>query len=231
MTPRGFDRPGVARTASGPDCGRLKITVRDRATNRLTPCRINVVGPDGDFYQPDANRLSPYSLTGQWPETRQRKSAGQGPDFVISGGSFIRREKPRSSFRAGRFESRSGKDSSTSRSSARSWSSAGRDRSLVARTGTHDADGGDGVLSGRPAPALPPHKRSGRSNDPRPARSRGYPVRLDPGLQRAARPVHRIDGDDGVAPASRPGSKLGAAAAARPGSPPGRNTVARRMGI
>ena len=33
VTPPGFDRPGVARTVSGGTFGRLKITVRDRATN------------------------------------------------------------------------------------------------------------------------------------------------------------------------------------------------------
>ena len=78
-TPPGFDRPGAARTASGAASGRLKITVRDRATNRFTPCRINVVGPDGDFYQPAPNRLSPYSLSGRWPETGKGNRQGKGP--------------------------------------------------------------------------------------------------------------------------------------------------------
>ena len=73
-----FDRPGAARTASGEHCGRLKITVRDRATGQLTACRVNVVGPDGDFYQPAANRLSPYSLAGQWPETGKGNRPGEG---------------------------------------------------------------------------------------------------------------------------------------------------------
>ena len=51
----------------------------DRATNRLTPCRINVVGADGNFYQPAENRLSPYSLTGQWPDTGKGNRQGKGP--------------------------------------------------------------------------------------------------------------------------------------------------------
>ena len=79
MTPPGFGRPGVARTAAGGGSGRVKITVRDRATNRLAPCRINVVGPDGDFYQPAQNRLTTYSLTGQWPETGKGNRLGKGP--------------------------------------------------------------------------------------------------------------------------------------------------------
>jgi putative membrane-bound dehydrogenase-like protein len=79
FTPPGFGRPGAARTASGAECGRIKIAVRDRATNRLTPCRINVVGADGDFYQPADNRLSAYSLTGQWPTTGKGNRQGKGP--------------------------------------------------------------------------------------------------------------------------------------------------------
>ena len=79
ITPPGFSRPGVARTAPAKGSARVKITVRDRATNEITPCRINVVGPDGDFYQPAPNRLSPYSLTGQWPETGKGNRPGKGP--------------------------------------------------------------------------------------------------------------------------------------------------------
>ena len=87
LTPPGFGRPGLAKTASGADCGRVHITVRDRATNQLTPCRINVVGPDGDFYQPAPNRLSPYSLTGEWPKTGKGNRPGKGP-FRYMGRSF-----------------------------------------------------------------------------------------------------------------------------------------------
>jgi putative membrane-bound dehydrogenase-like protein len=79
VTAPGFDRAGAAKLASGAECGRIKITVRDRATNRLTPCRINVVGADGDFYQPAVNRLSPYSLAGQWPDTGKGNRQGKGP--------------------------------------------------------------------------------------------------------------------------------------------------------
>ena len=48
FTPAGFDKPGVPATAEGPDVGRLAIIVSDRATGRPTPCRIKVVGPDGN---------------------------------------------------------------------------------------------------------------------------------------------------------------------------------------
>ncbi len=79
VTPAGFSRAGVARSANGAGCGRVRITVRDRSTNRLAPCRVTVVGADGDFYQPAAGRLSPYSLTGRWPETGKGNRTGKGP--------------------------------------------------------------------------------------------------------------------------------------------------------
>jgi putative membrane-bound dehydrogenase-like protein len=79
ITAPGFDRPGAARTVSGAECGLIKIVVRDRATKELTPCRINVVGPDGDFYQPAGDRLSAYSLTGEWPGTGKGNRQGKGP--------------------------------------------------------------------------------------------------------------------------------------------------------
>jgi hypothetical protein len=68
-TPPGFTQPGEAKTGSGATAARLRITVRDQATGRPTPCRLNVVGPDGHFYQPAPNPLTPFSLTGQWPKT------------------------------------------------------------------------------------------------------------------------------------------------------------------
>ncbi len=79
VTAQGFDRPGVAKTVSGDTFGRLKITVRDRATGQLTACRVNVVGADGNFYQPAANRHSAYSLAGQWPESGKGNRQGKGP--------------------------------------------------------------------------------------------------------------------------------------------------------
>ena len=48
--------------------GQVHIVVRDAATGRVTPCRVNVVGPDGNFHQPQRNHLSLYALTGSWPK-------------------------------------------------------------------------------------------------------------------------------------------------------------------
>jgi putative membrane-bound dehydrogenase-like protein len=79
FTPPGFTKPGEAKTATGPTVAFLRITVRDRATGRPTPCRLNVIGPDGHFYQPAPNRLSPFSLVGQWPKTGKGNREGKAP--------------------------------------------------------------------------------------------------------------------------------------------------------
>jgi hypothetical protein len=68
FTPPGFTREGRVARASGQNSGRLEIRVRDAVTGRLTACRLNVVGPDGNYYQPETNYLAPYSLTGEWPK-------------------------------------------------------------------------------------------------------------------------------------------------------------------
>ena len=64
----------------------------DPATGKPTPCRINVVGPDGNFYQPAENPLSLYSLTGEWPKRGKGNRQGKGPfryfgRFFYSAGS------------------------------------------------------------------------------------------------------------------------------------------------
>ena len=68
FTPPGFAKEGKPSVASGPGAGRLNVTVIDRATGKPTPCRVNVVGADGNYYEPKDNPLIAYSLTGTWPE-------------------------------------------------------------------------------------------------------------------------------------------------------------------
>jgi hypothetical protein len=68
FTPPGFTREGQVARVSGENSGRLEIHVRDAATGRLTACRLNVVGPDGNYYQPETNYLAPYGLTSEWPK-------------------------------------------------------------------------------------------------------------------------------------------------------------------
>ena len=67
FTPQGFEREGQPKWVKGEPSGRVQIAVRDASTGRPTACRINVVGPDGNYYQPEANRLSRFALTGEWP--------------------------------------------------------------------------------------------------------------------------------------------------------------------
>ncbi len=79
VTPPGFAQPGLPKTASGEGTTKLRILIRDRSTGLPTACRINVVGPDGNFYQPAPNRFSPYSLIGQWPKTGKGNREGKAP--------------------------------------------------------------------------------------------------------------------------------------------------------
>jgi len=66
--PPGFAHEGQVARAEGKSSGFLKILISDAATGQLTPCRISVVGPDGNFYQPANNHLTQFALTSQWPK-------------------------------------------------------------------------------------------------------------------------------------------------------------------
>lgn len=68
FTPAGYDKEGTPAVAEGPDTGKLQVTVLEHETGKPTFCRVNVVGADGNYYQPADNHLTPYSLTGAWPE-------------------------------------------------------------------------------------------------------------------------------------------------------------------
>src|SRR3954470_21221102 len=60
FTPPGFAGHGQPRTASGAAAATLRIAAVDPSTGKPTACRLNVVGPDSDFYQPEPNHLTPY---------------------------------------------------------------------------------------------------------------------------------------------------------------------------
>jgi hypothetical protein len=79
FTPSGFDREGQPAVAAGPKTGRLKVVVRDARTGKPTPCRVNVVGADGNYYQPRPDDLAPYALTGQWPRVGRGNREGKAP--------------------------------------------------------------------------------------------------------------------------------------------------------
>jgi len=77
--PPGFDHMGQPRYATEDTAGQLRIVVRDAATGQLIPCRANVVGSDGNFYQPPTNVLSPFALTHAWPVGVYGNRPGRGP--------------------------------------------------------------------------------------------------------------------------------------------------------
>lgn len=79
FTPPGFDRPGLPKVAQGSDVATLKITVLDTATQLPTHCRINVVGPDGNYYEPAENDFRQFSFTGEWPSSGWGNRQGKAP--------------------------------------------------------------------------------------------------------------------------------------------------------
>jgi hypothetical protein len=96
FTPAGFDRPGVPRSVSPAEAATLVVRVVDVATRQPIPCRLNVVGPDGNFYQPTTNALSSFSLIGRWPDTGAGNREGKAPIryfgrfFYTTGGCQVR---------------------------------------------------------------------------------------------------------------------------------------------
>lgn len=68
FTPPGFNKPGMPAWADGDETAELQITVRSDQGDAPLHCRINVVGADGNFYQPAQNHLTRYALTGDWPK-------------------------------------------------------------------------------------------------------------------------------------------------------------------
>jgi putative membrane-bound dehydrogenase-like protein len=79
FTPPGFEQVGVPKVAAGPTTGKLMLSVRDRETSKPTFCRVNVIGPDGNYYEPKKNKLKAYSLTGVWPKAGWGNRPGKAP--------------------------------------------------------------------------------------------------------------------------------------------------------
>jgi len=94
FTPPGSTRPGTVAVAPAESTARLKVTIVDQKSGQPTPCRVNVVGSDGNFYQPQENPLAAYSLNGTWPETLAGNRPGKEPiryfgHFFYTPGKFI----------------------------------------------------------------------------------------------------------------------------------------------
>ena len=70
-TPRGFKYPGEPKTVASDDreAGTLRLRIFAGESEKLAACRVTIVGPDGNFYEPTENRLGPWS--------RQRTNSGE----------------------------------------------------------------------------------------------------------------------------------------------------------
>lgn len=93
FTPPGFTVPGKPAKAAGEAVGKLQVTVTDTATGKPTFCRVNVVGADGNFYEPADNPLAAHSLTGTWPERLAGNRPSKAPiryfgHFFYTNGQF-----------------------------------------------------------------------------------------------------------------------------------------------
>jgi hypothetical protein len=121
FTAPGFDGPGRAVTLDGREDdknSKLHIVARDRATAQPTPCRMVVVGPDGNFFQAAENRLNQFSLIGRWPDGGLGNRKGKAPTDIWAISS-IPPEKSLLSFRLVMFAYRCGRGLNTPCSNSR----------------------------------------------------------------------------------------------------------------
>lgn len=72
-TPPGARSVGEPRIADANEVAYLQLRTLDEGSGELTPCRVNVIGPDGHYYEPADNPLSPWSLQ------RAGNREGKGP--------------------------------------------------------------------------------------------------------------------------------------------------------
>lgn len=79
FTPPGFSKPGQPATINKDQAGFLEIEVLDADTGKLTWCRVNVIGSDGNYYQPAENPLAEFNLRGHWPEAGSGNRPGKAP--------------------------------------------------------------------------------------------------------------------------------------------------------
>jgi hypothetical protein len=85
VTPAGFSRPGKRAVADGDQIGTVRLSIVDQATGRPTFARINVVGADGNYYEPKDNPLAPWSLGAAYSSetTRILHSGEPAPSYGV----------------------------------------------------------------------------------------------------------------------------------------------------
>ena len=233
ITPHGFTTPGVAKTASGELTGRLTIKVHDRATGQPTSCRLNVVGPDGHFYQPASNPLTPYVSLVAMAEDRQRKSRGQRADplsgavfLQLGGGSGCRPR--RDGARVEVWKGLEYQPVATDVSVA-----AGETKGMIDRTRTHRPDGCIWLLFRVMLISTSPARRTPTTRsffDLLQAEDISFGSIL--AYNEPAGRYYRRDGVDEMRRSSAGLERIrSAGAVTRPGSPPARSIAAQRMDI
>jgi len=60
-TPPGFNNAGERKVASADNAAKLQVKIIDAETGKPTACRVNVVGPNGNYYEPDDSPLEPFN--------------------------------------------------------------------------------------------------------------------------------------------------------------------------
>ncbi len=79
FTPPGFSKAGIPATAEKDNSGQLKIVVTDTKNGEPVFCRINVIGSNGNYYEPPQNYLTKYGLKLHWPKHGLGNRAGKAP--------------------------------------------------------------------------------------------------------------------------------------------------------
>jgi hypothetical protein len=60
--PGGFDNPGQPPNEEASADAKVMVRIIDAATGKPTPCRVNLLGSDGNYYEPKDNPLARWSL-------------------------------------------------------------------------------------------------------------------------------------------------------------------------
>ena len=182
FTPPGFEHEGKVAVAEGPTAGRIEVTIVEAATGKPTPCRVNVVGPDGNFYQPKENPLAAFSLNGKWPDTLAGNRPSKAPiryfgHFFYTTGTFAV-DVPE-----GAVRSRSVQGLRIPPEGRKRPGSGRPDAGREDRAGADRADGQTRLVFRRSPLALHSRQRQGRRDDFRSARSRRRANGAGAGLQ------------------------------------------------
>ncbi len=80
---------GEPRVAEGDETALLQLHIIDAATGESTPCRVNVIGPDGHYYEPLENPLAPWSLHRAGNRTTKGPFRYYGWFFYTAGESTV----------------------------------------------------------------------------------------------------------------------------------------------